>query len=163
MEKTSHPSLRIPSPRPFVVSQEGYMSTEQFEIYMDNWKRGVQYIFLSIAIMNMTKVGLEIFLFRRPDNYYTNGDKGVENNTSNYWKLANQIFLNGAFYIFALATVTQILSLLGIAPALNLYMWEFGVMSGVGLLNTVYGALTFKHYLEAWEVRNNDDDKFTAT
>ena len=123
----------------------------------------VQFIFLSVAIMNMTKVGLEIFLFRRPDNYYINGDKGVETNTRNYWKLANQIFLNGAFGIFALATVTQILSLLGIAKELNFYMWEFGVMSGVGLLNTVYNALTFWHYLEAWEVRNNDDDKFTAT
>ena len=44
---------------------------------------------------------------------------------------------------------------------MNFYVWTVGVFSGIGFLNTAYGLLTLKHYDEAWEVRNDDDDKFT--
>ena len=69
--------------------KDGFMSSDEFEEYVEGWKRYVQIIFLSIAIMNATKVGLELFRFRRPDNYYTNGDLGVESNNWNLWKIAN--------------------------------------------------------------------------
>lgn len=59
--------------------------------------------------------------------------------------------------------MTQILSLFEILPELNFYVWTVGVFSGIGFLNTAYGLLTLKHYDEAWEVRNDDDDKYTAT
>ena len=58
--------------------------------------------------------------------------------------------------------MSQILSLFGVAPVLNFYVWTVGVFSGIGMLNTVYGVMTLMHYDEAWEVRNDDDDKFTA-
>ena len=69
--------------------EDGFMSSQEFYEYVEGWKRYVQIIFLSIAIMNTTKLGLELFRFRRPDNYYINGDRGVEDNNANLWKLAN--------------------------------------------------------------------------
>ena len=59
--------------------------------------------------------------------------------------------------------MTQILSLFEILPELNFYMWTIGVFSVIGTLNTAYGLLTLKHYDEAGEIRNDDDNKYTAT
>ena len=134
-------------------AKDGWMSSEEFEAYIEEWKWWVQLIFLMIAFGNAAKFGVELFRYRRPDNYYVNGKLG--GSEFNWWELGNQIFLNGGFYILALAFVTQGLSLFGILPTLNFYVWEIGVFFGFGILNAVYGWMSWKTYDEAYGTRRN--------
>ena len=51
--------------------------------------------------------------------------------------------------------MTQGLSLFGIMPTLNFYVWEIGVFFGFGILNAVYGWMSWKTYDEAYGTRRN--------
>jgi hypothetical protein len=66
----------------------------------------IQFIFVFIALGNASRFGMEIFRFRTVDSYYDNGYLGAKKTTKNWWKRGNDIFLNGAFYIWAAAFIT---------------------------------------------------------
>jgi len=134
-------------------AKDGWMSSEEFEEYIEEWKQSVQLIFMGIAFGNALRLGKELFDYRKIDNYYINGKLGADE--FNWWELGNKIFLNGSFYILTLAFVSQVLSYFGYLPALNFYVWRFGVWHGIGILNAVYGWMSWKTYDEAYGVRRN--------
>ena len=68
-------------------AKDGWMSSEEFEAYIEEWKWWVQLIFLMIAFGNAAKFGVELFRYRRPDNYYVNGKLG--GSEYNWWELGN--------------------------------------------------------------------------
>ena len=137
-------------------AKDGWMSSEEFEEYMEEWKWWVKFIFLIIAVGNAAALGMEHYRYRRPADYYVNGKLG--GSEYNWWELGNKIFLGGTFYIMSIATVTQLLSLFDILPILNYYVWTVGVFMGVGILNAVYGWMSWKTYDEAYGVRRNRKD-----
>ena len=141
--------------------KDGWMSKDEFADYIEEWKWWVQLIFTFIAAGNAAKLGMEFFRYRRPSDYYVNGKLGADE--FNWWELGNNIFLQGGFYIMATATVTQLLSLFGVMPMLNFYVWELAVFGGIGILTSIYGWMSWKTYDEAYsERRNRRGDKTAA-
>jgi len=61
----------------------------------------------------------------RPDamDYYTYGDQYLGTGTANYWKMANHLRQPASAVIFGILTVTQLLSMAGIAGEINLMAW----------------------------------------
>ena len=135
-------------------AKDGWMSSYEFEEYIAEWKWEVQYIFLWIALGNAAKFGWELFYIRDGINYYKNGNLRKQN--YNWWELGNQIFLNGVFFTWLVASVTQGLSLFGyMPPEFNFFVWEIGVFWGIGILNLIYGGLSWFSHLRAYLVREN--------
>jgi hypothetical protein len=101
--------------------KDHWIDKEDFQEYMEEWKFWVQAIFAFIAFANAAKLGMDYFRYRDHDYYYMNGKIGGAE--YNWWKVGNDWFLGGAFYIMATAFVTQMLALFGIAPKLNQMVW----------------------------------------
>ena len=78
-----------------------------------------QLAFLQVAASGVVYTGLSLFRYQSGDAYYASGDLI----SMNWWKLANQIMLYGAFGLFSVGYVTQLLDLFGIATSFNFFWW----------------------------------------
>ena len=100
---------------------------------------------------------MEALRYRSVPDYYSNGDLGDSTKFTNWWKTGNDVFLQGGFYIWALAAITQLLSLFDMAVMANYYVWEWGVLMTFGILNAVYGVMSWISYDNAYrELKKKD-------
>lgn len=76
-----------------------------------------------------------------------------------YWRLGWMIARYGMLAIFGLATVTQALSMAGIAVSLNMMVWHWGVMKGGMILGMVVGIMYFVGAQGAWTILEEDADE----
>ena len=106
-EKDHHEGHHDYDPEEIVLKEQEEWRRKDFSFF-------VQFVFVFIAFGNATRLGMEALRYRTVSTYYENGYLGDKDNT-NWWKLGNDIFLNGGFGIWALAFCTQLLSLFGIA------------------------------------------------
>jgi len=93
---------------------------------------------------------METLRYRTVSSYYDAGYLGNKAST-NFWKLANDIFLWGGFGIWSTATFTQLLAVFGVAEGLNFFVWEWGVLGIFGLLNATYAILSSYAYDSAYK------------
>ena len=102
--------------------------------------------FLVVGLVHTAAIGLKMFRYRSASTYYDNGDVLG----TNYWKYASQ--LSGYFWLagMGIATVTQLLSMFGIANEINLLVWTVG-LGGIGeLVSLVTSILMFLAWDKAY-------------
>merc|ERR1712038_1012499 len=79
--------------------------------------------YLHVALMSAVHGGLELFVYH-DDTEYDDGDVL----TTNYWKYLAEFHHYSHFGIAAILTVTQILSMVGIAGEINIMAWMYAEM-----------------------------------
>merc|ERR1719438_696839 len=82
-------------------------------------------------------------------DFYTYGDQYLGTGSMNWWKIANSVRLYPAAAIWSVLTITQILSMVGVAGEINLMAWRFGVMAWM-LTSMIAHALNFYGYESAY-------------
>lgn len=65
------------------------------------------------------------------------------------WETGSLIYTWGMFAIHAVAAITQLLSIFGIAAGINMMVWHYGVMLGGAITNMVAGVFYFMAYNNA--------------
>ena len=92
--------------------------------------------YLSVAAFYVYYALMQVTRYRSASTFYDIGKLG--DNSTNYWKLSDQVRLFGILGIFGTAFVTQLLSTLGIAAGVNLRVWIFVVgLGGAAVAMTV--------------------------
>jgi hypothetical protein len=84
--------------------------------------------YLLVAMWNVIYAGSYAFRYRSKASYYDIGKLG--DNSSNRYKLSDQIRLYGTLAIFVPISITQLLSMFGIATGINMLAW--GLLGGLG-------------------------------
>ena len=87
-----------------------------------------QVAYLMTAMSLTLHAALVQFRYRSSDTYYDAGDAL----TTNYWELLNMLWNYFTIGWMGIATITQLLSMLGIAAEINLMVWMYG-----GIVNMV--------------------------
>ena len=114
-----------------------------------------QMAFFFTAVGLAAGSGMQLFRYRSAADYYDNGVTVFGDR--NYWELSNiipQYFFLG---MGSLAAFTQLLSIFGIAPTLNLAVWMFGLGAIGGIVMGVSSALAGWGYDKAYEKTIADD------
>ena len=122
---------------------------EQWTLKDFSWY--IQFVFVFIALGNSVRFGMEALRYRTVKDYYVNGDLADSKKNTNWWKTGNGVFLQGGFWIWTAATITQMLSLFDIGTQINFYVWEWGVLFAFGILNAIYGVLSWMSYDAAYK------------
>ena len=92
--------------------------------------------YLLVTAMYVYYALMQVTRYRSASTFYDIGKLG--DNSTNYWKLSDQVRLYGILGIFGTAFVTQLLSTLGIAAGINLRVWIFVVgLAEAGVAMTV--------------------------
>ena len=80
------------------------------------------------SMMSATMYTLFIARYRYDAmEYYTYGDQYLGTDSMNFWKIANSIRFPASAAIFWVLTITQILSMVGVAPEINLMAHRYGL------------------------------------
>jgi len=109
--------------------------------------------FYIVAVMNAIRYGMEVVFWRSPKDYYKNGLLNSKTGKyTNWWEKANYVYLRGAFFIWATASVSQMLAIFKVAPQFNQYVWEWGVVFGLGLLSIFYTVMSLLSYEQAFVI-----------
>ena len=107
-----------------------------------------QLAYLSIALVEVATAYLQTFKYRKQDwnstttsdSFYKPYDTHVGG--TNFWSLANLLNGYSKLALYGIAFLTQALTLLGIAPAINSQVWYYGIVIGVSSINALYVVLT---------------------
>ena len=141
---------------------EEHESHEMTEKEIENFTFWVSTGIYLVAAMNAIRYGFEIIFWRTPKDYYKNGLLGrKEGSFTNWWEKANYVYLRGAFFIWVLASVSQMLSIFKVAPQFNQLVWEWGVMYALGLLSLFYTVMSLLSYEQAFLILSKDDYKIS--
>ena len=97
----------VPKERRSRIEEEEQWTLQDFSWY-------IQFVFVFIALGNAVRFGMEALRYRTVKDYYVNGELADPKNT-NWWKTGNGVFLQGGFWIWSVATITQMLSLFDMA------------------------------------------------
>merc|ERR1719384_222588 len=82
------------------------------------------------SMMSATMYTLFIARYRYDAmEYYTAGDQYLGDGSMNFWKIANSIRFPASAAIFWVLTITQILSMVGVVPEINLMAHHYGLMA----------------------------------
>ena len=105
-----------------------------------------QVTYLSVALAQVIAAGLTSeFVFRNKDyidgptsslgfyNQYDVADIGA-----NFWQYASMLKTYSTLAIFAVAFITQILAMVGVASSINTMVWSYGVFLGMTSINMIY-------------------------
>ena len=78
--------------------------------------------------------------------YYTYGDQYFGTDAMNWWKIANSIRFPASAAIWSVLTITQILSMVGVAPEINLMAHQYGFMAWmlVSMLGHMVNAIGYE-------------------
>ena len=102
------------------------------------------------SMMNAVMYSLMVGRYRYDAmDFYTAGDQYLGTDSMNWWKIANSVRLYPAAAIWSVLTITQLLSMVGVAPEINLMAWRFGVMAWM-LTSMIAHALNFYGYESAY-------------
>ena len=135
----------MPMPDPNENMEGGDMDKDMDGKMMMGGMEG-QITYTATAVMATTHIALTAFRYRPFATYYTEGDSL----SFNYWKLYNQIEQYAGLAIFGVASITQILSLFGVAADVNVLVWWYGVhMTGM-VVHLITAVLRFLAYETAW-------------
>merc|ERR1712051_560963 len=108
-----------------------------------------QLTFLFTAMVSTAYVALDLFRYRT-GTFYDNGDVLG----TNWWKLANQIGGYATMAIGSVMTVTQLLSMFGIAADVNLMVWMYGGMAG-SIVSMIAHGMLFRAYDRSYSVKSD--------
>merc|ERR1712223_3617 len=96
-----------------------------------------------------------MFRYRSDENYYVLGDTAFSG--TNWWSLYNTIGMWGLMAAGSVLSITQLLSMFGVAVETNVMLWEMIHMWVAPILSMTVGALAFWAYDQAY-VNCNDTD-----
>ena len=135
----------MPMPDPNENMEGGDMDKDMDGKMMMGGMEG-QITYTATAVMATTHIALTAFRYRPFATYYTEGDSL----SFNYWKLYNQIEQYAGLAIFGVASITQILSLFGVAADVNVLVWWYGVHMTSMVVHLITAVLRFLAYETAW-------------
>mmetsp|Transcript_43336 Transcript_43336/g.57368 ORF Transcript_43336/g.57368 Transcript_43336/m.57368 type:complete len:151 (+) Transcript_43336:96-548(+) len=116
-----------------------------------NQRIKVELVYLLFAVGNAVSFGIEKWRYRSVPNYYFNGTLGLkEGSITNFWELANSVFLTGAFFVWVLAALSTFLTFFQEDSTLNKLIWKWGVFGILSFLNGLYFSMTFMSYDRAY-------------
>merc|ERR1712062_531797 len=81
--------------------------------------------FLMVAISHVAYPALDLFRYQSAATYWDVSDATFGAGATNWWKLYNQIGMYGALSIGSILTITQLLSMFGIAAEVNVMLWGY--------------------------------------
>ena len=91
--------------------------------------------FLMVVLGSLVHISLRMDRYRSAENYYIYGEL-TTNKMTNYWSLLNMV---GGYWVLVLTgilTITQILSMVGVAAEINVMAWMY-----LGLADMVIGLI----------------------
>ena len=138
-----------PNCQPVDGGKMGGMKMDDMEIMKS------QMVFLMTAVSATMHAALRTFRYRNDAmTYYTDGDSL----STNYWKMLVQGADYFAMVFMGIASITQLLSMLGIAAEINLMVWMYG-----GMVDMVVSLIWGLAYMYAVEAYWSDSDSTSAT
>ena len=109
-----------------------------------------QATYLMVAISHTAHSALQLFRYRSADTYYVAGDTAFGTDATNWWSLYNMIGNYGMLSIGAILTITQLLSMFGIAASTNVMLWSYSMMLVGPILGGVVEGLAAWAYEKAY-------------
>ena len=115
---------------------------------MESSRMEANLTFLFTAMWVTANSAFQLFRYRSDENFY---GYGVSiSSDSNRWEFANNVKNWPLLVLGGVTTLTQILSMFGIANEINLLVWMFG-LGGLGMLfEGIAGMLLFYEYDQAY-------------
>ena len=122
---------------------------------MDMWR--AQMTFLMTALGLTTKALLQQYRYRSDSTYYDAGDAI----STNYWQYLNDLWNYFTIAFMGVASITQLLSMLGIAAEINVMVWMYGGLADmvVSLVSMLVGMYAYDAY---WTVSEDSSDSNQA-
>ena len=124
------PSCQTTEPEPEPTNTDGSMEGGDMEKDHDDDMMEMEgnpmmgnLTYLHVALFSTIHAGLELFVYHEDDEY----DDGEVLGT-NYWKYFSSLHHYSHFGIMSILTVTQILSMVGIAGEINIMAWAYAEM-----------------------------------
>jgi len=114
-----------------------------------------QVAYALVALTSLASVALEMFRYRSAADFYTSSDSVYGD--VNWWKISHLIGSYGGLSFFAVASVTQILSMVGIAVPINILVWEWGAFIILPILGAWTSAALWWAYDQAYTVKIGTD------
>ena len=106
-----------------------------------------QVAYLMTAMSLTVHAALVQFRYRSSTTYYDAGDAL----TTNYWELLNMLWNYFTIGWMGIATITQLLSMLGIAAEINLMVWMYGGVVNM-VVSFISGLVAMYAYDAYWSV-----------
>merc|ERR1712045_762240 len=88
--------------------------------------------------------------------YWDVTDETFGAGATNWWKLYNQIGQYGMLSVGAILTITQLLSMFGVAAEINVMLWGYATMLVGPLIGAVVSGLAMWGYDEAYQLCDTD-------
>merc|ERR1711990_944193 len=112
--------------------------------------------FLMVAISHVAYPALDMFRYTSAETYWDVTDTTFGASATNWWKLYNQIGMYGALSIGAILTITQLLSMFGIAAEVNVMLWGYVTMLVGPLLGAAVSGIAMWGYDQAYQLCDTD-------
>ena len=103
---------------------------------------------LAVPLSYVVYIGFDFYRYHSATTYYDIGDTVLT--SGNTWKWADRILTFGGMSIGEILTVTQILSMFGIATDINVFLWMLSTMLFIPLISVSYYGLMFWSYDRAY-------------
>jgi len=104
--------------------------------------------FLGVAVMHVVHPALEMFRYRSDADYYVLGDTAWDG--TNWWSLYNMIAQYGLLAAGSVLTITQLLSMFGVAVETNVMLWHMATMWISPILFGAVGMMAWWAYDQAY-------------
>ena len=149
------PSCQVEPEEPVINGGDGPMEPmdEPHDDSRDHLMANVQ--FLIAAISGLVFPAMWVFRYRAATVFDTVGDTAT---TTNYWLLLDNLANYPAILIHLVLTITQALSMAGIAVEVNMMAWHYG-----GMLDMVLGSIYFFGLLFAYQQYHDKEENGNAT
>ena len=116
--------------------------------------------FLMVAISHVVHPALDLFRYQSADDYWTVSDQTFGLGFSNWWKIYNLIGQYGSLSIGAILTITQLLSMFGIAADINVMLWGYATMFVGPILGAVVSGIAMWGYDQAYQLCDSDSSTY---
>jgi len=112
--------------------------------------------FLMVAISHVVHPALDMFRYTSGATYWDVTDTTFGAGATNWWKLYNQIGQYGMLSVGAILTITQLLSMFGIAAEVNVMLWGYATMLVGPLLGAAISGIAMWGYDQAYQLCDAD-------
>ena len=116
--------------------------------------------FLMVAISHVAYPALDLFRYQSADDYWTVSDQTFGLGFSNWWKIYNLIGQYGMLSVGAILTITQLLSMFGIAAEINVMLWGYATMFVGPILGAVVSGIAMWGYDQAYQLCEADSSAY---
>ena len=114
--------------------------------------REAQATFLMVAVGQAVKYSLDLFRYKAVDGYFDDGDVIG----TNFWKLGYKISAYAGLSLMAIAALSQLLSIFGVAVSTNIMYWTV-ILPGIGgLAELVVGVMYWLSYDRAFSLATDN-------